>query len=142
MANLMAYPLLVVEDSDEDFEILQWALKKLSINTPVYRCVDGDDALDFLHNRGQYSEPAKAPRPTIILLDLQLTATDGYEVLEQIKQDESLKNIPVLLMSAHRNLPHMSELAGADGYISKPFMIDELLLTIEAALKQYAPARR
>jgi CheY-like chemotaxis protein len=133
MVGNVAYPLLVVEDSDEDYAILQWALKKLSITTPVYRCADGDDALDFLYNRGAYSDPAQAPRPAIILLDLKLTATDGHEVLKTIKHDEHLKMIPVIIWTTSSD-PKDIEISfkqGANSYMLKPMTLDKLLQAIE-----------
>ncbi|GHO45298.1 response regulator [Ktedonospora formicarum] len=133
-----AYPLLVVEDSDEDFEILQWALKKLSITVPVYRCCDGDEALDFLYRRAGYESPEKAPRPAIILLDLKLTATDGREVLETIKHDEMLKSIPVIIWtnSSDPKDIEVSFRQGASSYILKPLTLEKLLEAI-ALLNHY-----
>jgi CheY-like chemotaxis protein len=133
MASNITYPLLVVEDNDKDFEILKWALKKLSITLPVYRCCDGDDALDFLYQRGVYQDAAKAPRPAIILLDLKLTATDGFEVLETIKHDEHLKMIPVVVWTTSSD-PKDVEISfkqGANSYMLKPMTLDKLLQAIE-----------
>lgn len=127
------YPLLVVEDNDEDFEMLRWALKKLSITIPVYRCVDGDDALDFLYHKGPYTNITQSPRPAIILLDLQLTATDGQEVLEQVKSDPDLHMIPVVVWTSSSD-PTDIEVCfrqGANSYILKPMTIDRLLEAIE-----------
>jgi CheY-like chemotaxis protein len=138
MASNVAYPLLIVEDSDEDFKLLQWALKKLSIALPVYRCRDGDEALDFLYQRGSYQDPLKAPRPAIILLDLNLTATDGLEVLHTIKQDEHLKMIPVIVWT-NSDDPKNIEVSfqqGANSYMLKPMTLEKLLQAIEL-LNQY-----
>src|SRR5689334_16181358 len=84
-------PILIVEDNDDDFEMIIWALKKLSIAMQVCRCIDWDEALDYLHGRGAYTDPQQAPRPAIILLDLNLMAMDGQEVLAHIKNDDTLK---------------------------------------------------
>jgi CheY-like chemotaxis protein len=126
----IAAPVLIVEDSNEDYEIIQWALKKLSIETPIAHCVDGDDALDYLYKRGVYTN---APRPALILLDLGLTATDGYEVLHVIKQDESLKTIPVIIWTSSSD-PKDIEISfkqGANSYILKPINLEKLLQTVE-----------
>ena len=133
MLATSTYPLLVVEDNDEDFELLQWALKKLSISTPVYRCVDGDEALDYLYHRGAYAEREKSPRPAIILLDLKLTAMDGQEVLQQVKQDEELKIIPIIIWTTSSD-PRDIEICfrqGASSYILKPMTLQNLLKAIE-----------
>jgi CheY-like chemotaxis protein len=127
------YPILIVEDSDEDFEVLRWALKKLSIPAPVYRCEDGDEALDFLYGRGRFQDANTSPRPVLILLDLKLTTMDGQEVLQQIKQDESLKMIPVIVWSTSSD-PQDIEVCfkqGANSYILKPMTLEKLLEAIE-----------
>ena len=128
----IAAPVLIVEDSDEDYEIIQWALKKLSIETPVTRCVDGDDALDYLYRRGIYAQK-NVPRPMLILLDLGLTATDGYEVLHTIKQDEALKAIPVIIWTSSSD-PKDVEVSfkqGANSYLLKPMNLEKLLQSVE-----------
>src|SRR3954454_21049656 len=84
-------PILLVEDSPEDFETTERAFRRSGLKNPIYRCADGDEALDFLHRRGQYADPHKSPRPGVILLDLNLPGTDGREVLSDIKNDPSLK---------------------------------------------------
>ena len=96
-------PLLIVEDSDEDFEAFGRFVRRAKISNPVYRCIDGEDALDFLYRQGDYQDNAQAPRPSIILLDLNLPGTDGREVLEQIKQDDKLKTIPVIIFTTSSN---------------------------------------
>ncbi len=65
-------PLLIVEDSDEDFEAFGRFVRRAKISNPVYRCIDGEDALDYLFRQGDYQDNAQAPRPSIILLDLNL----------------------------------------------------------------------
>lgn len=133
MASTFPYSILIVEDNDEDFEIIEWALKKLSITTPVHRCVDGDDALDLLYQRGAYAPPHDVVRPALILLDLNLIATDGHEVLARLKQDETLKMIPVIVWTSS-NDPRDIEISfkqGANSYILKSMNLEKLLQTIE-----------
>lgn len=67
--------LLVIEDSDEDFVALQRMMKSASLPHRVERCTDGDDALDFLYHTGKYVDKKTAPRPSLILLDLNLPGT-------------------------------------------------------------------
>lgn len=126
-------PLLVIEDSDEDFEAFGRMMRKSSVNNPIYRCTDGDDALDFLYHTGEYIDSTKAPRPAIILLDLNLPGTDGREVLEQIKKDELLKIIPVVVFTTSSN-PKDIEVCyryGVNGYILKPIDVNKLMKTIQ-----------
>lgn len=142
MVSNSAQPLLVVEDSDEDFEAFGRVLRQASITHPIYRCTDGDDALDFLYRTGEYIESAKAPRPGIILLDLNLPGTDGREVLEQIKQDEDLKIIPVVVFTTSSN-PKDIEVCyryGVNGYILKPIDIKKLMRTIQVLIDYWFEA--
>lgn len=138
MVYALAKPLLVVEDSDEDFETLSWAMKRLSIENEVVRCADGDEVLDYLRHSGSYSDAEETPRPAMILLDLNLPAVDGREVLEQIKRDENLKLIPVVVWTTSSN-PKDVELCyknGANSYIVKPIHLDNLLSAV-ALLERY-----
>ena len=133
MGGDLTQPLLVIEDSDEDFEALVRILRNSSISNPIYRCTDGDDALDFLYHTGEYVDSARAPRPAIILLDLNLPGTDGREVLEQIKKDEELKTIPVVVFTTSSN-PKDIEVCyryGVNGYIVKPIDIKKLMKTLQ-----------
>ncbi len=127
-------PLLVVEDSDEDFEALCRVMGRQAVVTPVFRCADGDEALDFLYHTGNYSNPQTAPRPAIILLDLNLPGTDGREVLQQIKQDQDLKYIPVVVFTTSSN-PRDIEVCYrycVASYILKPIDINRLVQTIQS----------
>ena len=136
MAGNPTEPLLVIEDSDEDFEALMRMLRKSDVANPIYRCTDGDEALDFLYRSGNYTDKAKAPRPSIILLDLNLPGTDGREVLEQIKQDRELKIIPVVVLTTSSN-PKDIEVCyqyGVNGYILKPIDIKKLMRTIQVII--------
>ena len=136
MVSNLIQPLLVIEDSDEDFETLGRMMRKSSVIHPVYRCADGDEALDFLYHTGEYIDSAKAPRPAMILLDLNLPGTDGREVLEQIKQDRELKIIPVVVLTTSSN-PGDIEVCyqyGVNGYILKPIDIKKLMRTIQVII--------
>lgn len=120
--------LLVVEDSNEDFKMLQRLMKRMSVQNPVYRCASGDEALDFLNQKGDSDNPSIAPRPCVILLDLNLPGTDGRQVLEKLKQDNSLREIPIVVFTTSSN-PKDVELCyqkGANGYLIKPMDSQEL----------------
>ena len=126
--------LLVIEDSDEDFEALCRVMRRQAVINPVFRCTDGDEALDFLYNTGAYSDSQKFPCPSIILLDLNLPGTDGREVLEQIKQDQYLRTIPVVIFTTSSN-PKDIEVCyqySISSYILKPIDINRLVQTIQS----------
>jgi len=130
---MLSQPILLVEDSPEDFETTERAFRRSGLKNPIYRCADGDDALDYLHRRGQYSDPAKAPRPGVILLDLNLPGTDGREVLSEIKQDPNLKQIPVIVLTTSKDERDIEVCyrCGANSYIQKPVDLDGFMKAIE-----------
>ena len=136
MAATLEQPILIVEDSDEDFEAVGRVMRRSSVTNPLFRCTDGDDALDFLYRTGIYADPQKAPRPALILLDLNLPGTDGREVLEQIKQDEELKIIPVVVFTTSAN-PKDVEVCyknGANSYILKPINLNRFVELIRVVI--------
>lgn len=121
--------LLIVEDSDEDFESLQRVLSKsCKVSIPITRCYDGDDALDFLRRTGDYADRSQEPLPNLVLLDLNLPGTDGREVLNAIKQDEQLKIIPIVVLTTSSNPKDIETCYryGANSYLLKQMRIDQL----------------
>ncbi|MDB9307025.1 response regulator [Nodularia spumigena] len=133
MIGNFARPLLVIEDSDEDFEALCRIMKQEAVINPVFRCTDGEEALDFLYHTGTYSDSQNSPRPAIILLDLNLPGTDGREVLEKIKQDEEFRYIPVVVFTTSSN-PKDIEICYqycVASYMLKPIDINRLVETIQ-----------
>jgi CheY-like chemotaxis protein len=130
--------ILVIEDSPEDFEATTRVLRKSGLANPIFRCSDGDEAIDFLFQRGAYSDSQLAPRPTVILLDLNLPGTDGRDVLAEIKKDKHLKLIPVVVLttsSDERDI-EMCYQAGANSYMKKPVDLGGFVSAIQR-LKDY-----
>jgi CheY-like chemotaxis protein len=130
--------ILVVEDSDDDFVAAERAFAKAGLTNPVARCSDGDAALDYLFRRNEYADPARSPRPGLILLDLNLPATDGREVLCVIKADANLRKIPVVVLTtsdAERDIEECYA-AGANSYIQKSIELSRFVDAV-ARLKDY-----
>lgn len=123
-------PILLVEDSPEDFETTERAFRKSGLKNPIFRCSDGDEALEFLFRRGRFAD---APRPGVILLDLNLPGTDGREVLAEIKADPSLRQIPVIVLTTSNDDRDVQACysAGASSYIQKPVDLDGFMRAIE-----------
>ena len=125
--------ILLVEDSPEDYEATVRALRRAGLHNPLFRCEDGGQALDFLFQRGAFADPAVAPRPAIILLDLNLPGTDGHEVLRQIKADQHLKTIPVIVLTTSDDERDIQACyrAGANSFVTKPVGLDGLFQAIQ-----------
>ena len=127
--------ILIVEDSPEDFVATERALRKSGLRNSIEHCIDGDEALDFLYQRGEY---AGVRRPGIILLDLNLPGTDGREVLGEIKQDPELKKIPVVVLTTSTDERDIEACyaSGANSYVQKPVDLNGFVKSIQR-LKDY-----
>lgn len=132
-------PMLVVEDSNEDFAAFNRYLQRSPLQIPLYRCVNGDQALAFLYRTGNYKESQSAPRPGLIIIDLNLPGTDGREVLQQIKQDESLKKIPTVVFTTSNNPRDVDDCyqLGVNSYIVKPINVEQLKRDVYALINYW-----
>lgn len=119
--------LLMVEDSDEDYEATMRALRKLGMSADVIRCTNGDDALDLLHRRGAYTGRNDDRSLSLILLDLNLPTTDGCEVLAEIKSDQTLRSIPVVILTTSASPTDIEACYrnGANSYLRKPMNLNQ-----------------
>jgi chemotaxis family two-component system response regulator Rcp1 len=123
--------VLLVEDSPGDVRLTQEALKdaKVNINLRVVR--DGIEAMAFLMREGEYTT---APRPDLILLDLNLPRKDGREVLKEIKENPELKSIPVVILTTSASEADIlrSYLLHANCYITKPVNLEGFLTVVKS----------
>jgi CheY-like chemotaxis protein len=115
-------PILIVEDSPEDYEALVRALGKLGVANPIYRFSYGEDAFDFLKHRGPFFKHGAETRPGLLILDLNLPERSGHDFLKQIRADPALGLIPVVVLSSSSNMREIERCyqAGANSYIVKP----------------------
>lgn len=129
--------ILIVEDSAEDYEATVRALRRAAVGAALVRCVDGDDALDWLQGMGRYAGQ-RLPWPLLILLDLNLPGTDGREVLAAVKADARLAQIPAVVLTTSSNPRDVADCyrAGANSYIIKPVNLS-LFYEAVACLAQY-----
>ncbi|HXY57479.1 MAG TPA: response regulator [Methylocystis sp.] len=136
--NQSAHAILLVEDSPEDAEAVLRAFRKSGLINPIHHCADGDEALDYLHRRGRYAQLDAAPRPSVILLDLNMPGTDGREVLAEIKQNEALKQIPVVVLTTSSDERDIEKCyaMGANSFIKKPVDLGGFMRAIQL-LKDY-----
>ena len=123
--------ILLVEDNPGDERLTREALKEGKVYSNLHTCKDGVEAMEFLRRQGRFKD---APRPDIILLDLNLPRKDGREVLEEIKSDEVLKRIPVVVLTtskAEEDVLHSYELH-ASCYVTKPVDLDQFMNVIRS----------
>lgn len=127
--------ILLVDDSPEDREATVRAFRKAGLANRILECESGDEALDYLHGRGSH---AGAPRPSVVLLDLNMPGTDGREVLAEIKGDPELRDIPVIVLTTSRDERDVEACyrAGANSYVQKPVSLDGFVQAIQR-LKQF-----
>ncbi len=126
------FSVLLVEDNVGDFLLMKEARNSSSHSVDYHLVNDGLDCLDYLHKRGKYHEEKT---PDLIILDLSLERMDGLDVLKEIKADEYLKTIPVMIFTGS-NSPIEIERAykfGANCYITKPMGITQLESTMKLA---------
>ena len=127
--------ILLVEDNLEDARVTIEALKQEKICCRVSLVRDGEEAMDFLKRSGVF---ARAPRPDLILLDMELPKKDGRQVLLEIRSSEGLQGIPVVILTG--SMVHRAVLQGlklrVDGFMTKPVSVAELLAVVDEVLEQ------
>jgi CheY-like chemotaxis protein len=129
-----AITILMAEDDEEDRMLTKKAFDKNRLRNDLRFVEDGEELLDYLYRRGKYQEPASAPRPGIILLDLNMPRKDGREALALIKTDPTLRRIPVVVMTtseAAQDIARAYDL-GANSYITKPVTFESLVRVVKA----------
>ena len=121
--------ILLADDDEEDRMLACDALAESRLSNEISCVTDGEDLMDYLHHRGKYAAPALAPRPGIILLDLNMPRKDGREALREIKSDPNLRQIPVVVLTTSKADQDIngSYDAGASSYISKAVTFEELI---------------
>uniref|UniRef100_UPI003F68FF55 response regulator n=1 Tax=Paractinoplanes polyasparticus TaxID=2856853 RepID=UPI003F68FF55 len=131
MGVTRALNVLVVDDDDADTMMIEEALLSSAVPPVINRVVDGGEALDYLRRQGAYPS---AERPDLILLDLNMPRMGGQEVLNEIKHDDGLKSIPVVVLTTSDAMLDIttSYAHHANAYVTKPMDLD----TFEAAVQQ------
>jgi chemotaxis family two-component system response regulator Rcp1 len=123
--------ILLVEDNPGDVRLTQEALKESKVTNNLSVAEDGVEALAFLQREGKYAD---APRPDLLLLDLNLPKKDGRELLEEIKADDNLKRIPVVVLTtskAEEDILRMYD-QHANCYITKPIDFDQFIDVVKS----------
>lgn len=130
--------ILLVEDSEDDYEATMRAFKRVNLRNPVVWCKSGRDALDRLKREGAFKDSKDGILPGLILLDLNMPGMDGRKTLELIKRDDALKHIPVIILTTsadERDIQNCYQ-TGANTYVQKPVNFEGLIDAIKR-LKEY-----
>lgn len=116
--------ILLVEDNEGDIYLTKEAFEEAEIKTDISVVQNGRDALDFVFQRGVFTD---AKKPDVILLDINIPIFNGHEVLQQIKADVNLQNIPVIILStsSHQRDIEKARAQHCDAYLNKPLEITE-----------------
>ena len=123
--------ILLVEDDPADVELTQWSMKESKLSTKLHVVEDGIEALDFLRREGKYAD---APRPDLILLDLNLPRMDGRTLLAEMRADDGLRSIPVVILTTSEAEEDVvkSYRLGANCYITKPVGLTEFTRVVNS----------
>ena len=130
--------ILIADDDEDDILLVKKALQKGQSLNALYSVKDGEELVDYLLHRGQYTDPALYPRPGLILLDLNMPRKDGREALKDIKSHIELHTIPIVVFTTSKAVEdiHYSYELGANSFITKP-MAFETLVEVMQTLKKY-----
>ena len=123
--------ILLVEDNEGDVGLIEEVLEEAKIRNSLHIAEDGEEAMLFLQGEGKF---AGSPRPDIILLDLNLPKKDGREVLREIKEDNALKSIPVVILTtsgAEKDILRAYDLH-ANAYVTKPLDFNQFIMVVKS----------
>jgi CheY-like chemotaxis protein len=124
--------ILLVEDDPKDIELTLAALAEHNLANEVAVARDGVEALDYLYRRGSFAQRPRG-NPVVIMLDLKMPRMDGMQVLRQIKADEHLRLIPVVILTSSRESPDLetSYRLGVNAYVVKPVRFNEFVEAVK-----------
>lgn len=115
--------ILLAEDRDDDVVLITKAFKKTGLNYPVYVVNNGEEVISYLEGIGKFSNRAEYPLPELLLLDLKMPGTDGFEVLRWIRTQPGLSNLRVLVLTSSVDIQDVNRAygLGANSFMVKPF---------------------
>jgi len=136
--NQKSIVILMADDDEDDRLLARDALAECDLSDQLHFVEDGEELLDYLFRRGKYQDMENAPRPGLILLDLNMPRKDGREALKEIKEDPELRKIPVVVLTtsnADTDISRIYEL-GANSFVTKPVTFEQLV-NVMRILGQY-----
>ncbi len=124
-----ALTLLVADDDQDDRDMTREALEESRVANDIRFVVDGEELMDYLHRRGRFTNPDHSPRPSLVLLDLNMPKKDGREALQEIQAHPELKSIPIVVLTTSKSEEdiYRSRNLGAQGFITKPVTFEGLV---------------
>ena len=127
---LNSIEILLIEDSPSDANLTMQSLQQAKITNRLHWVEEGEAAMDFLYQRGEY---INAPRPDLIVLDLNLPGMDGREILADVKADPDLRRIPVVVLTTSSNEEDVfrSYDLNANCYVTKPFNVQQFIQVVQ-----------
>jgi CheY-like chemotaxis protein len=130
--------ILLADDDEEDLQMTQEALQQNRLGNDLRFALDGEELMDYLLHRGKYTDPSQAPRPGLILLDLNMPKKDGREALAEIKANPELRKIPVIVLTTSRAEEDVFRTydLGVSSFITKPVTFEGLVEAMKV-LAQY-----
>ena len=131
--------LMMVDDDEDDCLLVRDAIKDASVDCNFRSVQDGVELWDYLNRKGRYGESAAAPRPDIILLDLNMPRMDGREVLERLKSDPRFRGIPVVILTTSRDQEdvRLCYNLGANSYVTKQPSFEGIISTIKTLMEYW-----
>ena len=121
MSNIQAVTILLVEDDPGHARLIEKNLRRSNINNQILNVDDGQKAIDYLFNQGEYAT-SKHDSPLLVLLDLNIPGVDGYQVLKRMKEDPRTKRIPVVILTTTDDSREVAKCynLGCNVYVTKP----------------------
>lgn len=135
--------ILLVDDNPHDVVLIRLAFRKVGIIDTIHLVKDGAEAMRYINGEGSYGERHQFPLPTLVLLDLKMPQTSGFEVLRWIREQDHLAHVVVVVMSGSKNDADIEKAyaLGTNRYLVKPTKFEELVRLMET-LKGYHSWRR
>jgi two-component system response regulator len=131
--------LMMVDDDEDDRLLVREAINSACLDCAFHSVQDGEELWDYLNYKGRYGEPGAAPRPDIILLDLNMPRMDGREVLELLKSDPRFRGIPVIILTTSRDSEDVKLCynLGANSYVPKQSSFDGIISSMKTIMEYW-----
>ncbi len=126
--------ILLVDDTEGDAKLTVRAFADGKIKHRIHRVINGQEALDYVYNRGAFKDKERCPKPDFILLDINMPVLDGHQTLKKLKEDPDLAHIPVAMLTTSSNKEDIlkSFNNGAISFITKPMVYDEFTRFVDS----------